>query len=352
MPKQGVLTSGDKQRIKISHFIFHIIITDEDIPHYLDEVVMTDEQQKFFKDRLIDSSTGTQYLFLEKDKSDLVRSIKEIINNPEEKFIEKSRELASNFVRFHKKTMSDGVYIISLIKLYDNTPLLYLVKMDQKKVLRYKVESTDTGKRAILEEIINTFVEDKNAIQKSAIIDIGEYYQWDVLAFDRSKDGGKGITDYFRNYLGVIEREDASVLTRKAVNAVRQWATIYSEDLDEDPSIFKERAIQYLKTHDTFDSEEFMNMVVYEEDYEKKSLMLKSLREYLSEEGIFGQVFSPKPESLSKADQKNIRETAEGVRLEWLGSAKSKGIKVPSKVDPSDNLYHISIYTRSIKTIS
>ncbi len=120
--------------------------------------------------------------------------------------------------------------------------LLFLVKLDHKKVYEYKLK----GNKALLTEVQNTFVEDKSAIQKVALIDISEKVVWDVLVYDRSKP--TSITDYFRNFLSVNERETELILTGKAISLVNRWAGQNRAALDpeQEPSQYKNRAITML----------------------------------------------------------------------------------------------------------
>src|SRR5690606_31967388 len=136
---------------------------------------------------------------------------KTAVDDPDKNFYEISRHLTASFKTHHKKTTSDGVFITSLVSVKDKTDILFLLKLDHKKVYEYK----RAGNKAILEEIKNTFVEDKKAIQKIAIVDVGDYYLWDVLAYDRNPGQGKSISVFFSDFLAVHERETPSVLTTK-----------------------------------------------------------------------------------------------------------------------------------------
>lgn len=115
--------------------------------------------------------------------------------------------------------MNDGVFIISIASIRTRK-LLFLIKLDYKKVYEYKLKNN----KALLEEVKNTFSEDKTAIQKVALIDINPNVVWDVLVFDRSCPSG--ITKFFGNFLSVIPRETESDLTKKAQSCARRWASL------------------------------------------------------------------------------------------------------------------------------
>jgi len=345
MPKESVLTAAEKKSITIDSFIFHIIIADEEEPQYLDEVVLSDKQKGFFRERFVDASSGTQYLFVDKDSSSLAGHCNNVVNNLNGGFTPASRKIAFDFLSYHKGNTSDGVFIISQVTILKNVKLIFLVKMDHPRVLTYNLD--ESRKRAIIQEIANSFVEDKKAMQKVAIIDVSTHFAWDVLAYDRHH------TNYFRSFLAVVEREDASLLTRKTVSTVFQWAKTNREDLPEEEEVsnYKSRAIAYMKNHDTFETSEFINMVVKDEVRERKMRMVSLLEDWLSEQGIAGQEFRPMPDSISSAENRNVRKTEEGVKIEWLGSASASGVDIPQSPNPNDDLYHITIKTRNIEII-
>lgn len=206
MPKESVLSLADKEAIKIEKLIFHIILTDDVNPIFLEEVEITDEQQKFFRDRLADASQGRQFIFTE-DNPPIKTLAEEIINASDEEFLRISKDITSRFRSTHTSSMNNGVFIISIASIHTRK-LLFLIKLDHKKVYEYKLE----GSKALLEEVKNTFSEDKTAIQKVALIDINTNVVWDVLVFDRSCPSS--ITKYFGNFLSVIPRETETDLTK------------------------------------------------------------------------------------------------------------------------------------------
>ena len=60
MARESVLTTAEKDAIKIEKLIFHIILKDQIAPIFLDKVIITESQQKFFKARLSDAAQGRQ----------------------------------------------------------------------------------------------------------------------------------------------------------------------------------------------------------------------------------------------------------------------------------------------------
>lgn len=101
---------------------------------------------------------------------------------------------------------------------------------------------------------------------------------------------------------------------------------------------------------DEFDSDKFIEAVVQDKDTEKQSKMRDSLKNYLMELGLYGQIFSPKKDALNKKESRNIRQTAEGVKIEWEGTPEEKNINFSNKKDQRGQ-YTITIKTSDIKEI-
>jgi hypothetical protein len=344
MSKESVLTQAEKESIVIHKIIFHVIVQEQYRPIFLDEVVLTDDQKDFFKKRLIDASQGNQFIFTDKSTSTVHSLCNLMIEDDEKNFLPSSKTLTASFKAQHKKSTSDGVFVIVLATILDTYKLVFLIKLDHKLVYEYHLQK---GK-ASLEEIKNTLVEDKKSIQKVALIDISDHHAWDVLAFDRTTPGG--ITEYFKNYLEVIEKEDATKLTSKVISSARNWASINKENIDPDQeaSNYKKRAIDYLISHPIFDSDEFIDCVIFDDDLKRKAVLVESFKNYLVEIGIYGQTFNPSRSVIDKRTKKNVRITSEGLRLEWIGEPNEVNISIPNEPDKNDGLYHIVIKTSEI----
>lgn len=328
MAKESVLTPAEKASISIGHFIFHILIAGKEKPTTLSEVVLTEDQRKFFCDRFAQAAEGSQYSFTDPHASTPVHC-ERILDNPDEHFLGESVGLAQDFLNQHRRNMSDGVFVVALIDIdrgNERIPLISLIKMDHSRVLEYLTEETEEGLVAKLQEVMNTFVEDKSALQKVALIDHGDHYLWDVLAKERGSS--EKITDYFRGFLSVAEREDASHWTRQAISAVTTWAFENQAALPdgETPSSYKARAITYMETHGEFTTDGFLDMVVLDDDPERKEVLRAGLYDGLAEKGVAGQNFSPKPGSIKRNVRRNRYLTHEGVTLEWEGDARTVGI--------------------------
>ncbi|NVM66614.1 hypothetical protein FHW88_004932 [Mucilaginibacter sp. SG538B] len=349
MAKESVLTAAEKESFEIERFIFHIIIQSDPAPIYLDEVELNEEQIKFFQFRFKEISEGIQHVFKNSADSQFKEYCQQLVDDPNGQFVRISKILSASFKREHSKSTADGVFITALVKVEGSRQLIFLLKLDNRKVYQYKINKS----KAALEEIKDTFVEDKKAIQKSALIDISDYYAWDVLAKERTPGLQKGIREYFSKFLDVVEKDTPSKLTEKAVSTVRQWAIANKAELDpgEDISSYKNRAIAYLSATPTFKTEDFINSVVVDDDEMRMEKLSQLLQDFCDEKGLTGQSFKPNKNSLTRNVKKNVRQTAEGVKIEWEGNPEDNLISIPNTKDPNDNLFHILIRTSRLDVL-
>lgn len=344
MPRESVLSISDKEAIKIEKLIFHIILTENVNPSFLDELEITPEQQKFFRDRLAEAAQGRQYIFTN-DRPPIQKYAKEIFEASDDSFVEISKKITNLFHVAHKKTSNDGVFIVSVASI-KKRKLLFLIKLDHKKVYEYKVKGT----KALLEEVKNTFSEDKTAIQKVALIDIDPNVVWDALVFDRSKPSG--ITDFFGKFLSVLPRETEAILTVKTQSTALTWAKENKDKIDpqQEPAVYKNRAREYLMNIAEFDTDDYINNVIQDDDDNRRNDLRNSFRTHLEEVGLAGQIFAPKKGALTPKETKNIRQTAEGVKIEWFGDPKDNNIHIPNSSNQNGE-YKIVISTNKITEI-
>lgn len=349
MKKESVLSESEKASFDIKKFIFHIIIENQLQPIYLDEVNLEEDQLRFFTQRLVDVSEGVQHIFVDRDKSEFVRDCETLIANPKADFLKMSKKLAYSFKQFHSGQTSNGVFIAALVNVEGKRDLIFLLKLDNRKVYQYRLKGT----KALLKELTQTFVEDKKAVQKSALIDVSDHYAWDVLAKERNPPAKMALRTYFSKFLTVTEKDVPSTLTPKVVRAVRAWAIENIQDLDpnQDVSSYRARAVGYMMGAAMYKTEDFVDAVIMDEDEGRREILTRSLKEYFDEVGMSGQSFIPNKASLKTAERKNIRETAEGVKIEWEGEAAQNNISLPKEKDKHDGLFHILIKTSQINNV-
>lgn len=348
------LSENQKENLEIEDLIFHIIdpefLDNEEGVIYLDEVDLQKKQTDFFLDRLRDIAQGTQYIF-RPDSINLKERCRNIVTKNGD-FVTISRQITSDFAGRHSGQMSAGVFVVASVKYLQKAnswkKLVLLVKMDKSSSFSYTHRIDENGRRvASMDEIKNSLNENKKAIQKSAVIDVSDVFAWDVLAYDRITK--PILADYYKEFLGVSERQEDSELTRLAYSAVRKWANQLSEEEipeGEDSFSYIGRSLNYLQDHDTFDTEAYLQAVVRDPNRERKQNLVRSLQAHLVEVGIAGQTFSPKPNSIPRRARRQTYLTQEGVTITFEGDKDAHGLKV-QKLPNGHDL--ITIETQNLK---
>lgn len=336
--RESVLLGWQRDELEIKNFIFHIIAPDDPnsvdgvVP--LDEVALSASQEQFFLDRLREISSGNKYLFLQ--NSVVLSNFCEQLVAPGEKFVEISRQITADFAGRHKNNMSTGVFVIAEVSVPLQNgakgKLVYLVKLDHKKTLNVSYKLVDGVRKAVMDELPNALTESKSAVQKSALIDVDDQFDWDVLAWDKhGADRTTKLSEYFEGFLGVGIHGTAAGLTAAAIRAIRSCvASMLPEDLPEefDRTVAKDRALAYLSGTAEFDTDTFVDSIVRLEDAQQAPALRKKLLDALGEAGVAGQRFAPEVKSLSRAQRKTVYKAVEGVSVQYEDGAGESIVEV------------------------
>ncbi|MCW0921210.1 nucleoid-associated protein [Pseudomonas sp. RG1] len=354
----SVLTEVQRNELVVENFIYHILKSGEDEPECLDEVLLSsDTQRAFFKKIISETGQGTQYTFVDKENSHLVTACNAIVEEPDIQFVEQSKEIARLFLGQHSAGQTaDGVLIVARVTIISGTSrqsLVALIKLDYSTVLRQQRDAVQNT-RVRLEEIIEALSEQAAAVQKKALIQLGDDFAWDVLAVERKKTGAvldteDAITDYFKRFLGVRLRVNDSTLTKQMVVACHRWARAYDGDLGgRTPSDVRHSVIGLL---DAFaDGElaysEIKDRVCIHTDPAQVTRMKSSFDSHMDELGLGGVSFSPKPGSIPNKDRKGEWITDAGVKVIWQGE---RNPNILDKTKQADGSYIITIRATTVE---
>lgn len=340
--KESHLSGPELDSLRIDRLIFHVYNAKATPPltlldHELD--LPTGSQREYFEGRLKAAASGTQFVFTGYDQATKALCA-QLIAKPRE-FVKTSKALVESFSKHHRgRQMAAGVIIVALSTVVvkgDELPLVFILKVDHRPVISYRIRKVSSDVKARMRDIANALVEDKAAVQRSALIDVSETYAWDVLAAERNEGAAPELKIFFKAFLGVEPREDASLLTRRAVSSVTEWArTVPLADRPEGQvwQRYKERATQYMKDHQDFDADAFIDTVVSDEDPVRKAKVEHGLREVLREKGIEGQKFKPMPQSLPSEVRRTRLVTEEGVQIIYEGDQSTHRVQIEN--DPEN----------------
>ena len=329
------ISDAMRDSIQIHKFIYHILITDEEEVDYLSAVNLTSTQKDFFTEMIAESSRGTKYTFVDVENALLNGQCEELVNNlnDDELFLKLSKSIAHSFKSKHDKRMANGIVIVTTFSMLVNMQpqnFVAIIKLDYKPVLQ-QIRDTDDPTKVSFEEITDSLLEEKAAIQKRAIIDVGESFNWDVIAVERGKTGAQqdtdvAIGDHFRSFLSVRLLEDNTVLMRRAIAQSKKWATQHEELI---PSDVKSRVVSYMDAHDgqAINMDDVRDLICIHENPETQARLALSFDKYMDEIGLSGNQFTPSKNSIPKKDKKTKLKTNMNVTVEWIGEKEDVGVE-------------------------
>lgn len=169
----------------------------------------------FFLERIRSVNGGVPYEFT--DASATRERLFRISNDPN-RFQEESEKLAEDFQSQHGGATAAGAFLVFRL-LAAGEEVFALLKYDDETVLTYDVQDAADGrKRVNLEALERTFVQNREALQKSALIRLtaagGE-----LTVLDRRNQ--QKVARYFEAFLAAKRLHDDAELTLKLVMAAR-----------------------------------------------------------------------------------------------------------------------------------
>ncbi|MCE6977927.1 hypothetical protein EI534_11105 [Pseudomonas frederiksbergensis] len=210
----------------VERIIFHIVGPDLKAPTILTEVEDPSTHSDFFIARLIETSKGTHYNF--NLASGVQGQIHQSLVSPHA-FVDCSQILAERFQKLYERDgrLIPGVLMLLQIRSGHET-YAAIIKYDDTKVISYKTTTTTDGKiNPVLDHILNTFVQDKKALQKSALIKIDKG-TGQLICIDRSGKNGD-ITEKFKDFLDITRKFSHETLTERLLEALKTTAKTHKD---------------------------------------------------------------------------------------------------------------------------
>lgn len=344
--RASVLSEEQRRELQVENFIYHIIKKGEETPSYLSEVILANERQRtFFRDIIAETGQGTQYNFVDENSSFRTRC-KNIVTNPVLNFVNESCELAQDFLSRHTGgSMSDGVLIVARVSIpinMERVSFIALIKLDYTPVMRQ--HRTALNENIVeLEEVLEALSEQKISVQKRALVDINNKFDWDVLAVERKRssavmDTEEAITDYFKKFMNIKLKETDSALTKRVVVACHQWAKSYDGDFEgKTPADIRHSVISLMDAYENgqIDYDELKERICIHTDPNQSQRMKQNFDAFMDQEGLGGVSFSPKPKSISGRSRKGIWETDTGIQIIWNGTRSEDELRKATLPDGS-----------------
>lgn len=208
----GFFTDNEKLGLRIERMIMHVVSKS---PFQNATQFSQVEHESYFLARLADMDAASNFEFVEESVTkDTIRKM----GSGEITFQAGSRLLSRAFATTHSGNTKDGAFFIFEMSSGNSAAQFYaMLKYDYKTVLARsrKVDATKN-----LRKIIDAFVQDSTALQKSCIV---RYENGAVSAVVSAKDRmGKApdLTDYFKRFLDVVRDRSDEELNRAASSVV------------------------------------------------------------------------------------------------------------------------------------
>ncbi len=351
-----VINESMRNSIRIHNFIYHIIFKERDDVEYLSEVSLTDNQLDFFADMIAEASRGTKYDFIDSENGLLSKCCLSIVDEQSnENFVSNSKLIAHNFKSQHDNRMADGIVVITTFSIIVNSErkrFIALLKLDYQSVLR-QIRDIDDPTKVSFQQITDSLIEDKKAIQKRAIIDVSTTFNWNVIAVERTKTAAQQDTDvaigsHFQKFLDVKLKENNATMTRKVVNHTKLWADQEEGIITSD---IKSRTMSYLDANDerNVNLDDIRDLVCAHENDERSTQLKDSFNTYMDSVELSGTQFTSKPQNIPQKERKFTMKTNKNVFVNWVGEMDKAGIK---RTDNGDNSITITITANKVDVIN
>lgn len=306
------LVDGEGDALRITRMILHVVGTGDFEPQA--EMPMV-EQEPFFLARIRDVDASGLFTF--DPASQTKRSIGDIAQGTVS-FEEGSQQLARDFASRHGGASVDGaLFVFELSSNQPGSSLYSLVKYDYREA----IERTDDNGQSHLRRIVEAFVADKRALQKSCLIRVDNGIVSDEIAAQDRMGRAPDLTDYFAGFLNVRRSRSDSELNRSLTDALRAVFTDRRDDLpNQDPGAALVLAKDALRQRQKIDNAAILEAVLVAsgdpQQPDIRGAFEATVARKIRGAKLTGVEFAPDPLVLRRAARKKI-QTVEGITIEY-----------------------------------
>lgn len=239
-------TQAQLDGLTIERMIFHVVGPDASKLVLLEE---TDPgaYAEFFLERLRSTNDGMMFDFA--SGSNLEAALRRI-HVDASVFTSETKNLATQFQIVHSAAAIEGAFMTFVLSSLGQA-YYALVKYDHESVITYAIKQTTEGNRANLSGLQDTFVKSPDALQKSALIRLGDE-GGELCVRDRAAP--TKVSKYFQGFLGANRRFEPDKLTKALCKIAKDVAKKHSEALG--PAIMSDlnkRVFDYVQNTTSFD---------------------------------------------------------------------------------------------------
>lgn len=316
------LSDEDLKGLQIEQSVFHIVGPGNE--HFqLLEAFDAGPYSPFFLGRIRSINSGNRYCFHDDApvKAQLGR-----IDADVTAFQEESEKLATAFNAAHGGATAVGAFLIFTLACPTGR-VFALLKFEDEKVLSYGLKKGRSGKFApTFGEIERTFVQNRNALQKAALIRLGDAEDT-VFVVDRQNPQRPAA--YFEHFLHVRRLRTEEELTQAIIEVTRKIASKHKKLLPPDAvKALSQRLFDASQSGGAVDGEradDWFRAVVG--PLPDDSPVLKDFRAELAREGMAGESFRLAKGAVAAPRNRRV-ETVSGVKMTFPATLLGSMVKI------------------------
>lgn len=332
------LTDVEASSLRLARMSLHIVGDEDFVP----QSELAVDHEDFLLDRVRDIASASVYRF------DIVSNTRTVIENIASRkvgFESGAQDLAREFCRFHPGAARDGAFFVFELGVEDEKVRLYaLMKYDYGQALQLVHREGTAG----LQRIVDAFVDNKAAIQKSALVRVVDgVAEAPISTRDRMGRPAPELTDYFVQFLQVIRDRTDGELTIAVKDLVRTTLEDHREYLPSGGVAHAvSRALNVLRNSETV-TEDVINHAVWvgagqPADDAVRDTLKKSVGRMVKRRRLDGIAFPPDGSQLGRPLTRRVR-TEEGVTIEYGTSLEGQAVR---RVDSPDGEIQFIVTTR------
>lgn len=336
----GFFTDAEIASLQIKKMSLHVVSRGSFQPEAARKV----EHSDFFLERIRDTDVAPVFTFHDNSKA---KPILEDLAARRKTFEKGAQELAANFAEQHNAASREGAFFVFELTAEDSETRLYsLIKYDYREVIEQRDEEAGT----LLHRIVQAFVGDKQAIQKSVLVRVVDGRAQDaVAARDRVKPA-PDIGDYLVRFLGVSRSLTDAELNQKAVDVLIGSLREVADLLPEGgvPRAFAHAKVT-LRSRSEIDETAITEAVIDAAGSPQDEVAIARIRQVARRKfrsaKLSGLSFKPDLSILKKAPTRRLK-TKEGVMITYPGEAENTFVKRTRSEDGKGEV--ITIHTAKI----
>lgn len=323
------LRDDETASLRVDRMILHVIGADQEFEPQ--EEISGVDHIEFFLARIQDVAASSVHMF---NESSTTKELLADIASGRTDFVSGAQELSRRFAKDHSGNSSDGAFFVIQLGTSDpSTKLFSLIKYDYRQV----VELYESGGQKALRQIVQAFVREKRAIQKSCLVRAsnGEVSS-EVSAVDRMAVA-PDLTQYFQAFLDVRRERDTAELSQRLHEAIRLTAQHVKEHLPNgDVPAAINRVKEVLRGQEKVDEEAVADAVYVAagrpDDETVRAELNKSVQRAIKTARLEGVEFRPEQSIFNSSPRRKIR-TEEGVVVEFPGEQENQAVKRAREAD-------------------